>query len=49
MNDSKEEIQEIEEGSVITFTIEQTKRGSSEVMALCYYQVIDELGNVIYQ
>ena len=49
VNDSKQEIQEVEEGSVITFTIEQTKRGSSEVVALCYYQVIDELGNVIYQ
>ena len=49
VNDSKEKIQEIEERSVITFTIEQTKRGSSEVVALCYYQVIDEVGNVIYQ
>ncbi len=48
-NGSKEEHQTISEGSVVTVAIEQTKRGSLEVTALCSYIVVDEMGTVLYR
>ena len=49
VNGSKEEHQTIEEGSVVNVAIEQTKRGSLEVTALCSYIVVDEVGTVLYR
>ena len=49
VNGSKEEHQTIEEGSVVTVAIEQTKRSSLEITALCSYIVVDETGTVLYR
>ncbi len=49
VNGSKEEHQTIEEGSVVNVAIEQTKRGSLEVTALCSYIVVDEVRTVLYR
>ena len=49
VNGSKEEHQTIEEGSVVNVAIEQIKRGSLEVTALCSYIVIDEMGTILYR